>query len=100
MQDTVLKLLSNPPNAKLAFWVPVPAKYVLACDKAPPVDHDEPSYSSVHDNGGGDTKPPNATAAFCSPAPAKPFLAVIKVPPADHDVPLYSSVQDNALKSA
>ena len=62
--------------------VPAPAKAYLAVDKAPPEDHDVPSYFSVHDATGG-ILPPKASAAFCVPAPAGKYLAVDKAPPAD-----------------
>jgi len=83
---------THPPKASPAFCSPAPAKPHLAVIKAPPVDHDEPLYSSVHDTTPDGVLPPNASPAFCVPAPAKVLLAFIKAPPADHDVPLYSSV--------
>ena len=83
-----------PPKASPAFCVPAPAKLALPVIKAPPVDHDDPLYSSVQDTVAGE-EPPKASPVFCVPAPAKPHLAVIKAPPADQDVPLYSSVHDN-----
>ena len=39
----------HPPIASPAFCVPAPAKKPLPAIKAPPVDQDEPLYSSVHD---------------------------------------------------
>ena len=61
MHDTALMPLSNPPNANPAFWVPAPPKNSLAVIKAPPTDHDEPLYSSVHEEY---PPPPNANPAF------------------------------------
>ena len=73
----------HPPNASPAFCVPAPANSYLAVDKAPPEDHDEPLYSSVHENIVGPLRPPKASASFCSPAPAREYLAVDKAPPTD-----------------
>ena len=88
---------AQPPTANPAFCSPAPAKNPLAVIKAPPVDHDEPLYSSVHDTVEGDL-PPNARPAFCVPAAAWSALAVIKSPPDDHEVPSYSSVQARSIK--
>jgi len=38
-----------PPKASPAFCVPAPPRKCLDVIKAPPVDHDIPLYSSVHD---------------------------------------------------
>ncbi len=84
-----------PPKASASFCVPAPAKSRLAFIKAPPPDHEDPLYSSVHDTIEG-VLPPKASPVFCVPAPAKVCLPVIKAPPDDHDEPLYSSVHDNA----
>jgi hypothetical protein len=96
VQDTVAKdgLPKFPPKASPAFCVPTPANLHLAFIKAPPADHVEPSYSSVHDSFPPPSFPPKASPAFCVPAPAKLYLAVDNDPPAIHDVPLYSSVHD------
>ena len=83
----------SPPKASPEFCVPAPAKPNLAVIKAPPVDHVEPLYSSVHDSIG--ENPPKASPEFCVPAPAKLALAFIKAPPADHAEPLYISVHAN-----
>ena len=61
------------------------------------MDHEDPSYSSVHDTVTG-VLPPKASASFCVPAPANAHLALIKAPPADHEVPSYSSVHDKVSK--
>ena len=89
---------SYPPNAKLAFCVPAPAKELLAICKAPPVDQEVPSYSSVQVLGlKVESYPPIAKPASCVPVPPNFALATCKAPPVDQEVPLYSSVHDTIL---
>ena len=60
------------PNARPAFWVPAPAKIVLAAINAPPAAQVDPSYSSVQEKQLQEGAcPPKARPAFCVPAPAR-----------------------------
>ena len=62
-----------PPKASPAVCVPAPARANLPVINDPPVDHEVPLYSSVHDARtklGKYISPPKAIPAFCVPAPA------------------------------
>jgi hypothetical protein len=94
VQDTVEG--APPPKASAHFCNPAPARDCLAVIKAPPADHDVPSYSSVHDTEVGEFLHQKQLQHFVFQLLLVDILPLIRDPPADHDVPLYSSVHDTA----